>query len=420
MCTKLEKGSSLRILIVTQYFWPETFRITDLALALKDKGHDVTILTGMPNYPSGKLYKGYSWQKNYFETMESIPVFRVPLFLRRESKSWQLVFNYLSFVVSASLVGMWLLRKKKFDIVFSYEPSPMTVGIPAIFMKYLKKSPLLFWVQDLWPETLVATGAISSPTILSLMERMVKWIYQGCDSILVQSRGFIEPAITVGAKREKIQYFPNWAESLYKPVVLNPNAPERNEIPDHDFVLMFAGNLGAAQSLDTIIDVAEILKNNNIHWVFLGDGRRKKWLQNEVLNRELSEKVHILGSRPMETMPAYFSLANAMLVTLRDDPVMATTIPSKMQSCLACAKPIIGALNGEGAKVIEESGAGYCVSSGDVEGLAEAVLEMSLLSNTERNEMGQSALRYYKKNFDREKLVSQLETWMKDACGSKK
>jgi len=403
----------LRILIVSQYFWPENFRINDLALALKERGHDVTVLTGMPNYPAGKVYNGYSWWNNKRDNMQGVPVIRVPLFARRESRSWQLALNYLSFVVTSCLLGPWMLRKQSFDIVFTCQLSPATVGIPGVLMRKLKKAPMLFWVQDLWPESLSATGAVNSPAILSAVGRMVKRIYYNCDRILVQSQAFVEPAVAVGAEREKIVYFPNSAEALYKPVQLNADAPERSEIPTDGFVVMFAGNLGVAQSLETIVEAADITKNESIHWVFLGDGRRRVWLQKQVEELGL-DKVHVLGSRPIETMPAYFSVADVMLVTLRDDPVMTTTIPGKIQSYLACAKPIVGALNGEGARVIDESGAGFSVASEDGEGLAAAVLKMKCLSETELKELGQSALSYYKCNFEREMLVAQLECWMKE------
>jgi len=401
----------MRILIVSQYFWPENFRITDLAIALKDKGHQVTVLTGIPNYPTGKVYEGYSWWKKRRENMHGVEIVRVPLFVRRESKSWQLAINYFSFVLSGCLMAPWMLRKKQFDVVFTFEVSPVTVGIPALMMAKLKKVPMLFWVQDLWPETLAATGAIRSPRILNAVSFMVKKIYHGCDAVLVQSRSFIEPVVSVGAERSKLRYFPNWAESLYQPVQLSASAAEREDVPSDGFVVMFAGNLGAAQSLDTIIAVAEVLKNEPIYWVFLGDGRRRVWLENMVADKQL-DKVMVLGSRPMESMPAYFSLADAMLVTLKDDPVMATTIPGKVQSYLACGKPVIGALNGAGASVIDESKAGYSVPSDDVEALTQAVLRMSALSEAERKSMGQAARCYYQQHFDRDMLVGQLEEWM--------
>jgi len=403
----------LHILIVSQYFWPENFRITDLAIALKEKGHDVVVLTGMPNYPSGKLYEGYSWWKNKSDEVKGISVIRVPLFVRRDSKSWQLAVNFLSFVISACFFAPWFLRKKRFDIIFCYGPSPVTVAIPAILMSKLKRAPLFFWVQDLWPEAISATGAIKSPFVISLVRRMVKSIYRYCDIILVQSKSFIEPVICAGAKREKVRYFPNWAESLYKPIKLEMNAPERQEVPDSGFVVMFAGNLGVAQSLDTIIATAEKLKEENIHWVFLGDGRKRCWLADLVAKKQL-DKVHILGSRPIETMPAYFSLADVMLVTLKADPIMSTTIPGKVQSYLACKRPIVGALNGAGAKVINDSRSGYSVDSDDVENLATCILKMSRLSIEERDEMGKAALDYYHCHFDRDMLVDQLQVWMED------
>lgn len=401
----------MKILIVSQYFWPENFRITDLARALKDRGHDVTILTGIPNYPAGKVYDGYGWWSKRRETMDSIPIVRVPLFARRDSRSWQLVLNYFSFALSGCIFGAWMLRKQSFDVVFTFEVSPVTVGIPANFIAKQKSAKYFFWVQDLWPETLSATGAIQSPRILSAVGRMVRWIYQGCDTILVQSKGFEKPAIAAGAAKEKIRYFPNWAEALYQPVDLPQDAKERGEVPNSGFVAMFAGNLGAAQSLETIIGAAERLKDENIYWVFLGDGRRRAWLEDEVKSRQL-DKVYVLGRRDMQSMPAYFSLADVMLVTLRDDPVMATTIPGKVQSYLACGKPIVAALNGSGQAVIQESGAGFCVASGDVEGFAKAVLKMSELAPEQHETMGEKAREYYLENFDREYLVEQLESWM--------
>jgi len=402
---------TLRILIVSQYFWPESFRITDLAKGLKDKGYEVTVLTGMPNYPTGKLYEGYSWWEKRREVLNGIEVVRVPLFVRRESKSWQLALNYLSFAVSGCVFGVWMLRKQTFDVVFTFEVSPVTVGIPANFIAKQKSAKHFFWVQDLWPETLSATGAIKSPKVLVMVGHMVRWIYKHCDYILVQSKGFEKPAIAAGAAVEKIRYFPNWAESLYQPVTLPQEAEERREIPSSGFVAMFAGNLGSAQSLETIIGAAAILQEHDIHWVFLGDGRRRKWLEDEVKDKTL-DKVHVLGRREMESMPAYFSLADIMLVTLRDDPVMATTIPGKVQSYLACGKPIVGALNGSGQAVIQESGAGYCVASGDVEGFAESVLKMSEVDPRQRETMATKAREYYLENFDREHLITQLESWM--------
>jgi len=400
----------LRILIVSQYFWPENFRITDLAKALQARGHAVTVLTGMPNYPAGKVYDGYTWWRKRREDMDGVPVVRVPLFTRRESRSWQLALNYFSFALSACLLSPWMLRKQPFDCIFTFEVSPVTVGIPAILLRWLKKAPMMFWVQDLWPDTLAATGAVKSPAVLSAVAAMVKAIYRRCDKILVQSKSFVEPVVAVGGERNNIEYFPNWAEALYRPVELDDTAPERQLLPADGFIVMFAGNLGEAQSLETIVDAAKKLRDEAIHWVFLGDGRRRDWL--EAQQAAGLEKVHVLGSFPMAQMPAFFSLADAMLVTLRDDPVMSTTIPGKVQSYLACGRPLLGALNGAGADVISESGSGFCVKSGDHQGLADAVLKMRGLSEAKRQRMGQAGRTYFEKHFDRDVLVDQLESWM--------
>ena len=386
-------------------------------MALKARGHEVCVLTGMPNYPDGKIFDGYSWRKKRHEEMEGIPIVRVPLFARREGRGWQMAINFLSFALSACLLAPWVLRGKRFDVIFTYEVSPVTVGLPAVLMAKIHRARHFFWVLDLWPETLAATGAVKSPGVLALVGKMVRWIYRNCDRILLQSKSFVQPVLNVGAEEQQLRYFPNWAEALYQSVVPAEKAVERKEMPDSGFVVMFAGNLGAAQALDSIVEAAECLKDRDIHWVILGDGRRRAWLESQVQAKCLA-KVHILGSRPMQTMPTYFALADAMLVTLKDDPVMSTTIPGKVQSYLACGRPIIGALSGAGADVIHESGAGYVVPPDDVHGLARVVGEMSRLPVVERNKMGKAARDYYEQHFERDMLIDQLESWMQEGVAS--
>jgi glycosyltransferase involved in cell wall biosynthesis len=341
------------------------------------------------------------------------------MFLRREGRGWQLALNYFSFVLFGCLLAPWYFRKHDFDVVFAYEPSPFTVGIPAMLMRKLKHAPMLFWVQDLWPESIAAAGAVKSPAVLNAVARMVRWIYRHCDRILVQSQGFVEPAVAVGAERKKIVYFPNWAESLYRPLAPHEANLGGVELPD-GFKVMFAGNLGEAQSLETIVQAAKLLRDEkDIHWIMIGDGRRRAWMEQAVDEIGLGGQVHFLGRHPMTSMPNFFTHADALLVTLRADSMMATTIPGKVQSYLACARPIIGALDGEGAKVIQESGAGFCVPTGDAEGLADAIMKMKQMTPVERQAMGHAGKLYYEKYFDRDTLVSQLETWMRDMAKAK-
>ena len=402
----------VKVLIVTQYFWPENFRINDLVLGLKEKGHEVKVLTGMPNYPGGFLFDGYSLFKPFREIYKGIPVFRVPLIPRGNGSRIRLVLNYFSFVFIACLLGP-LRRLGSVDLVFIYEPSPITVCLPALLLKKLKSAPLMFWMQDLWPESLSATGAISSEKILKMVDVLVRFIYRGCDRILVQSRAFIEPVKRQGCDQNRILYFPNSAEELYEPVKLESNASERAMMPD-GFCVTFAGNIGAAQDFGTILKAAERLKEQkDIHWVIIGDGRMFPWVQRQVAKLGLNETVHLLGRYPAEAMPRFFALSDVLLVTLKKEPIFALTIPSKVQSYLACAKHIIAALDGEGARVLEEAGAGITCPTENPEAMADAVLKLYNMSGRDRKVIGHKGREYFKKNFERKMLFDRLEGWMK-------
>jgi glycosyltransferase involved in cell wall biosynthesis len=410
-------AAALRVLIVTQYFWPESFRITDLALGLKERGHVVTVLTGMPNYPGGRILPEYGAIAPASETHHGIEIKRVPLVPRFAGRGWQLALNYLSFALSASVLGP-LRCRGRFDVIFVYEPSPVTVGLPAIVLKALRPAPILFWVQDLWPESLAATGAVKSRTVLRWVERLVRFIYRRCDRILVQSEGFAPQVAALDADPSRIVYFPNWAESIYRPVRVAEDAPQRAALPG-GFRVMFAGNIGAAQSFETILAAAERLREHEeIQWVILGNGHQRPWVEQEIGRRDLRERVHLLGQHPVDTMPTWFALADALLVTLRDDPVLALTIPSKIQSYQACGRPIVAALSGEGARIIRESGCGLTASAGDGEGLARAVMALYRMPREERERMGARGRTYFAANFERERLLDRLETWMQsDARG---
>lgn len=402
----------MKVLIISQYFWPEQFRINDLAINLKERGHEVAVLTGMPNYPQGQMFDGYQWWRKRHDEFDGIPVYRVPLFVRREGRGRQLILNYFSFVLFGCLFAPWYFRKQSFDVVFVFEPSPFTVGIPAMLMRRIKKAPMLFWVQDLWPESLKAAGAVKSPAILQMVSKMVRWIYRRCDRVLVQSEAFIEPAVRAGALQERTLYYPNWAESFYRPL---PASDIQGVTLPEGFKIMFAGNLGEAQSLETIVAAADMLKDEaDIHWVMIGDGRRRDWMQEEVKRLGLGDQVHFPGSFAAKAMPDFFAHADALLVTLKSDEVFAQTIPSKVQSYMACGRPIMAALNGEGARIIREAGAGLAVAAGDSEGLAEAVREMYRMPETERQAMGKKGRGYYDVYFERDMLIAQLEQWMQE------
>lgn len=401
----------MHVLIVTQYFWPEDFRVNDLALGLKERGHRVTVLTGKPNYPGGAFFPGYSFFARAREDYHGVAVRRVPLLPRGTSKGLRLALNYLSFAFLASLLAPWLCREK-YDVIFVYQTSPITVAIPALLLRCLKHIPVMLWVQDLWPESLSATGALHSQRILKWVDRLVRYIYKRCDRVLIQSRSFADSIQSKGVPADKLLYFPNSAESFYHPMTLPPEAPERGKLPN-GFRVMFAGNIGAAQDFETILAAAEKLRAySNLHWIILGNGRRRDWVDDQVKARGLSGQVHLLGRFPLEAMPRFFALADVLLVTLRKEPIFALTIPGKIQSYLACAKPVVAALDGEGGRVIKEAGAGIAVPAGDANALANAILRMSQLPADALLNIGQRGRTYFEQHFDRERLLDQLLQWI--------
>lgn len=405
----------MRILLVSQYFWPEEFRINDMVQGLVARGHDVTVLTGLPNYPSGRFASGFGWTGPYSGAYAGAAVVRVPLLPRRGGGGVALVLNYLSFAFSSCLLGPFRCRGS-FDAILVYQPSPVTVGIPARLLGWLKRAPVLFWVQDLWPESLAATGAVRSSVVLGRVGALVRWIYRGCARVLVQSEAFVTPVREAGVNPARIRYFPNSAETLYRPLPyrgpwLGPDLPE-------GFRVMFAGNVGAAQSFDTILAAAERLKRHSlIHWLIVGDGRKASWVSEEIAKRGLTDSVHLLGRHPVASMPSWFAQADVMLVALRRDPVFSMTIPAKLQSYMACGRPVIAALEGEGARVVAVSGAGVAVPADDPSALAAAVLDLSNVSGEELAGMGARGREYFEGHFDRDLLLDRLEGWLREVKG---
>ena len=397
----------MNILIVTQYFWPENFKINDIAQALIQRGHQVTVLTGKPNYPEGKFYKDYSFVNRNFETWEGINIYRSFMTPRGNGNGLLLFLNYFTFALFSSIRVFFI--KGQYEKIFVFEPSPITVGIPAIVGKYKFKAPIFFWVQDLWPESLTAVGGIKNGYIIGFFSRLTKFIYSHSFKILVQSKAFIPYILKQGVSLEKLIYYPNSTESFYKKNPVNPEFSTK--FPD-GFKLIFAGNLGEAQSFETIIRAIDLLVKEgfNVHLIILGNGRAREYIRNKVIELGLSNNIHLWGSFESIMMPEFFSCADALLVALKKDLIFSLTIPSKIQSYLACGKPIIASLDGEGARIVEDAKAGFTSISEDVIGLKEAIKKMYLLSLNQKIELGENARNYFEKEFEREMLVDKLES----------
>lgn len=403
----------MHILVVSQYFWPEQCPLNELVFELKNMGYEVTVFTGIPNYPKGEFYFGYGFFHPRTENHDGIKIIRVPICPRGKNNKLKLVINYLSFAFFSCVLAPFYC-KGKYDIVFSYQTSPITASLPAVLLKRIKKIPMFLWVQDLWPESVIALGAISSPVLIKKLTVLVNFVYKNSNCILVQSKYFAEKIQYLMKNAADIRYLPNWADKNYRPI----DAKEaRNKVYDlpRGFIIMYAGNVGKAQSFGTIFKAMQLLyKYDNIHWVIIGDGSEFDWLKRQVSDAKLSGNVHLYGLKPSSMMPYYFSLADALLVSLENKPIFSLTIPSKTQAYLACGKPIIAALSGGGAEIIEESGAGFVVTPGDTEMLVSCIEKMYKMSPEVLRAMGLKGKEYYDRNFDRSMLVSNLSRWISE------
>jgi glycosyltransferase involved in cell wall biosynthesis len=405
----------VRLLVISQYFWPENFRINDLVTGLIERRHEVTVLTGQPNYPGGAFFPGYGWRGPRRETYAGASVIRVPLVPRGRAGRLRLTLNYLSFVVTACIGVFRLPRGRPFDAILVFEPSPITVGIPAALARRRYRAPVLFWVLDLWPESLAAVGVVRSPWLARRVDVLVRWIYRHCDLILAQSQAFV-PAITRhGVPESLVRFFPNWGEAVFE-------TPESGELPDlpPGFRILFAGNIGEAQDFPSIIEAAALLQGRtDIHWIILGDGRLAQWAREEVARRGLGGTVHFLGQHPLEKMPGFFAAADALLVSLRNEPTFALTVPGKLQSYLACSRPVLAMLGGEGARIVAESGAGFHSPPGDAAGLAAIAERLAALPPADRVRMGRKGREYFAEHFARERLFDRLDAWLVEATNAK-
>jgi colanic acid biosynthesis glycosyl transferase WcaI len=403
----------LRILVVSQYFWPENFRVNDLVKEWVQRGHHVTVLTGIPNYPAGTVFDTYRDQPSAFASYEGAEVLRVPM-LSRGSGGLRLMLNYLSFVIGGCVFGPLRLRGKPADVIFVFEPSPVTVGLPAVWLGKLKNVPVVFWALDLWPETLAAIGVVRSPWVLGLIGHFVSYIYNRSTLVLGQSKGFLGSIARYCDDKAKIRYFPSWAEDVFMHDSVKP-APEVHEWTD-GFTVVFAGNIGEAQDMPAVLDAADRLKDNaGIRWVIVGDGRKYDWLQAEVARRGLDKLVLLPGRFPVERMPSFYAHADALLVSLKRDPVFSMTIPGKVQSYLMAGISLLGMLDGEGAAVIRDAQAGLTCEAGDGAGLAQAVLALAAIPKAERKQMGLNGRNYAQQEFGRSKLMDRLEALLTEA-----
>lgn len=396
----------MRILLVTNHFYPEEFKCNSMAFELQRRGHEVTVLTGIPDYPKGEYFEGYGVFKRRREKVNGVKVIRAYIFPRGKAGKIRLVLNYISITLSQAFDAFFLGLFKRFDRVLVYESSPVMVGIAAGIVSRMQRIPMLFWCTDLWPESLSAAGGISNPAVIGYFTRMVKKIYKNSSRILITSEGFRQSIEEKGDFADKIVYFPQWAdEPADGEQVATPALPE-------GFKVMFAGNIGEAQDFEHILEAASLLKEEDVHFVILGDGRKRPWVDSYVREHSLERTVHVLGRFPAATMPAFFAQTDLLLVALKDELIFNLTLPAKVQAYMAAGKPIIAMMNGEGPRVIAEAGCGMSVPAGDAKALAERILEMKAMNGMDLAAMGDRGRAFCEKHFDLKHCIDHLEKLM--------
>jgi len=406
----------VRILILSQWYRPEPdLKAHLLGADLVARSHTVTAITGFPNYPGGKWYSGYRLRWRQWEILDGVRILRVPLYPDHSRFAVRRSLNYLSFAVSALLLGPVLSGPA--DVMWVYHP-PLTVGIPAWWIGLLRRVPFVYEVQDMWPETLAATGMMPLAWAMPWISRLAQFIYRHAAAVAVISPGFKRNLISKGVPAEKIHVIPNWAdEEIYRPVPRDETLAAEHGLAGR-FNVMYGGNLGAAQAMDNVLEAAALLRDlPGVQFVLIGDGVDEVRLREAAQARRL-ENVRFIGRQPAERMPYFFALADALLVHLKRDPLFEITIPSKTIAYLACGRPILSCVAGDAAEVVQSAGAGLVCPPEDPAAMAQAVRDLYAMPAEQRQAMGHSGRRAFLANYTRAVLVDRYEALLREVARS--
>lgn len=408
----------MHIVLISQYFFPEQFSNNAIARELVKRGHAVEAVTCVPNYPAGTFFPGYSNAERREENWEGVSIHRARTVARGKS-ALSLLANYLVYPLAASWTMFRKLRKRP-DVSFVSMPSPLLQALAGIVLKWRTGTPCVYWVQDIWPESATYTLNIRNPLIVRALNALCGWIYRQADLILVQSAGFPDMIARFGVPQDRIRVFPNTAPDTYRPVSSGDAPEQKSLVPQTGFRLMFAGNIGESQDFDTLIGAALRLKaRTDLTWVIVGSGRDEERVRRKIAELDIESAFVFVGRHPEESMPYFFAHADALIVSLKDTPIFSLTVPYKVQCYLACGKPIVAALNGEGARIVREAGAGMVAPASDPEALAAAIAEMMDAGEEARQAMGRSGRAYFDAHYAASIVYGKLEAWLAEAAGRK-
>lgn len=404
-----ENKEKKHILVISQMFYPEQFRINDMCCEWVRRGYRVTVLTGIPNYPQGKFYEGYGWCKKRRENWNGIEIIRIPEIPRGNHKIG-LILNYFSFPISGFF---WKMTAKiRADYIFMFETSPMTQCVIGVWYAKKRRIPLYLYAQDLWPENVEVVTGIHSPLVIEPIQKMVDYIYRNCTEIFVTSPSFVRAVCErrIPVPEEKVHYWPQYAEEFYIPMKREPV----EEIPAGEaFKVMFTGNVGYAQGLDILPRTAQILKKEGKKVLFciVGEGRYLEEFKAQIQKSDVEEMFCMISRQPAAKIPKLLAASDAAFLSFMETKLFEMTIPAKLQSYMACGIPVIAAASGESKRVIEEAGCGICSPSGDAQALAESVKGMMERSKEELDLMGTRARAYFEAHFEKQKLMDEIQQY---------
>lgn len=400
----------MRVLILSQWYYPEPVpKPQELAEALTEKGHTVNVITGIPNYPKGDVYEGYKAKLYQRETINGIPLVRTYEYAYHGKNALGRMWNYISFMLSAPF---GLFGTPKFDAIYVWHP-PLTIGVAAWVIARLRRVPFIYDVQDIWPDSVVMSGVMKEGFAVRVMRRLEKFVYKRADHLFVVTKGARENLISKGVPPGKVTAMPHWIDEKLFTQESGDEIREqmREEYGWKDkFVVLFAGNIGIVQGLDAVVRAASLFdKESNALIAMVGDGTDKERLQEMVKELNLQDRVQFIGWQPIEKMPSFMAAADALLVHLKRSDITEFVIPTKTMAYLAAGKPILMAMNGAAAELVEESRAGIFIEPEDPPALANAILDYSKMSGEKRKEMGESGREYLVKNLSKEKVIAMYE-----------
>lgn len=393
----------MKILVVCQHYWPENFRVTEICEALASRGHDVTALVGLPNYPSGVIPEEYKRFGNRRQERNGVHIRRCMEIGRKPGKLG-LAVNYTSYMLSACHKVLWM--KKDYDAIYAFSTSPVLMSLPAALMRAIGGKNLIIYIMDIWPACLAAMNVSEQSLLYRFMRRVSRWIYKRADRLIYSSKRFQGYLAQVhGIAVSDDSYMPQFADGAFE-------AELPAHTPAEGTQLVFAGNIGRMQSVDTLLRAAALLMDEPIRWHIVGGGASLEECKALADTLHLADAVVFYGQRPLEEMPSFYALADAMLVSLRDDPLVADTLPGKVQTYMAAGKPILGAIGGEAAYVISQANCGMVSAPDNPAAFADTV--RAFLACGDQKALGQNGKRYYQENFTKKQHIDRLEKMLTD------